>query len=103
MVSSAISQASEPASASEVNEHRLDAHLAAGLDDANRDLAPVGDEDFLEHGQILKAFAFVILGPVPRIQTREADCSFTSADLDPRHKGEGDGERGYGEWSIETA
>jgi hypothetical protein len=29
---------------------RLDAHLAAGADDAQRDLAAVGDQDLLEHG-----------------------------------------------------
>ena len=30
--------------------HRLDAELAAGAQDAERDLAPIGDYDFVEHG-----------------------------------------------------
>ena len=33
-----------------VHGDRLDAHLAGGLDDPAGDLAPVGDQDFLEHG-----------------------------------------------------
>ena len=32
-----------------VDDDRGDAHPAAGLDDANRDLAAVGDQDFREH------------------------------------------------------
>ena len=32
---------------------RLDPHLAAGADHAQRDLAPVGDQDFVEHGLAL--------------------------------------------------
>src|SRR5688572_801050 len=30
--------------------HRLDAELAAGAQDPERDLAPIGDYDFVEHG-----------------------------------------------------
>ena len=33
-----------------VHGDRLDAELAAGADDAQRDLAAIGDQDFLEHG-----------------------------------------------------
>ncbi len=32
-----------------VDNHSLHAQPAAGLDDPNRDLAPVGDQDFFEH------------------------------------------------------
>ncbi len=32
-----------------VDGHRLDAHFVAGADHPHRDLAPVGDEDLLEH------------------------------------------------------
>ena len=32
-----------------VYRHRLDAQLAAGADDAHRDLTPIGDQDFLDH------------------------------------------------------
>ena len=32
-----------------IDRHRLDAHPAAGLDDAAGDLAAVGDQDLLEH------------------------------------------------------
>ncbi len=34
-----------------VHGDRLEPHLAAGPDDAERDLAAVGDEDFLDHGE----------------------------------------------------
>jgi hypothetical protein len=33
-----------------IDRDRLDTHLAAGAMDAKRDLAAVGDQDFLEHG-----------------------------------------------------
>jgi hypothetical protein len=33
-----------------VHRDGLDAELAARIDDAHRDLAAVGDQDFLEHG-----------------------------------------------------
>ena len=33
-----------------VDDDRLDAHLAAGALDAQRDLAAIGDQDLLEHG-----------------------------------------------------
>jgi len=32
-----------------IHDHGLDAHLAAGALDAQGDLAPVGNEDLLEH------------------------------------------------------
>lgn len=34
-----------------MHRHRLDAHLAAGPQDAQRDFAAVGDQDLLEHGR----------------------------------------------------
>ena len=36
-----------------VHRHRGDAHLLAGADDADGDLAPVGDEDLGEHGHMV--------------------------------------------------
>jgi len=36
-----------------VDGDRLDPQLLAGLDDAERDLAPVGDQDLLEHRRSL--------------------------------------------------
>ena len=47
-----------------VDGHRRDAHLAAGLDHADRDLAAVGDQDLAEHA-----------GPYSSIQTSSA-CAF---------------------------
>ncbi|MNC52543.1 hypothetical protein D3C75_1018930 [compost metagenome] len=44
-----------------IDQHRLDAHLAAGLDDANRDFAPVGDQNFLEHFWALERNVVVLL------------------------------------------
>jgi hypothetical protein len=35
-----------------VDGYRRDAHLLAGADDAQRDFAAVGDEDFLEHSRL---------------------------------------------------
>src|SRR6266850_1668618 len=35
-----------------VDGHRLHAELAAGVDDPQGDLAPVGDEDLLEHQEV---------------------------------------------------
>ena len=35
-----------------VHGDRLDAELAAGAQDAQRDLAAVGDDDFVEHGAL---------------------------------------------------
>jgi hypothetical protein len=32
-----------------MHRHSLDPHVAAGAMDAQRDLAAIGDEDFLEH------------------------------------------------------
>ena len=32
-----------------INRHRMHAEFAAGADDAKRDLAAVGDQDFVEH------------------------------------------------------
>ncbi len=40
-----------------VHGHRPDAQLAAGADDADGDLATVGDEDLAEHGRSLLAVA----------------------------------------------
>ena len=34
-----------------VHRHRLDVELAARADDAQRDLAAVGDQNFLEHAE----------------------------------------------------
>ena len=33
-----------------IHGHRLNAHLAAGTNNAEGNLAPVGNQDFLEHG-----------------------------------------------------
>jgi len=32
-----------------INSYRLDAHFRAGADNANRDFATIGYEDFLDH------------------------------------------------------
>ena len=37
-----------------IDRYRGDAHAAGGLDDAARDFAAVGDEDFLEHYELSK-------------------------------------------------
>ena len=37
-----------------VDGHRRDAHLLAGADDAQRDFAAIGDEDFLEHSLLAR-------------------------------------------------
>ena len=42
-----------------VDRHRLDAQLAARADDAKRDLAAVGDQDFLEHGSLCTGYALI--------------------------------------------
>ena len=41
-----------------VDRHRLDVELAAGADDANSDLAPVGDQDSIEHPRALSTIRF---------------------------------------------
>ncbi len=41
-----------------IDRHRLDAHLAGGLDDPAGDLATVGDQDLLEHVPFLSVLSF---------------------------------------------
>ena len=43
-----------------VDGHGRDAQLAAGADDAHGDLAPVGDEDLVEHRAEAYQFAAVL-------------------------------------------
>ena len=38
-----------------IDHHRLDAHAPGGANDADRHLAAVGDQDFLEHCGVLRA------------------------------------------------
>jgi len=37
-----------------VHGHRRNAQLLAGAQDAQRDLAAIGDQDFLEHGALTR-------------------------------------------------
>src|SRR5205823_2355508 len=71
-----------------VHGHRLDAHLAAREDDAQRNLATVRDEDFLEH-------YLPVAGPHPRdlclrglrpLGIGSTDCPLSAAIMGPpRH------------------
>jgi hypothetical protein len=58
-----------------MHRHRLDAELAAGLDDAQRDLAAVRDQDLLEHAR-----------SPPRRTTRGADLVAASSVLDAEER-----------------
>ncbi|MNJ50669.1 hypothetical protein D3C77_459520 [compost metagenome] len=44
-----------------VDDYRLNAHATAGLDDANSDLAAVGDQNFIEHFWALQRDVVVLL------------------------------------------
>ena len=45
-----------------VNGDRLDPHLTGGADDTERDLAPVCDQDFLEHARVSDAHSMIKRG-----------------------------------------
>ena len=74
-----------------VDRHGLDAHLARRADDAQRDLAAVGDQDALEHQRGMlpclrggRASCLVFKSSSERIKSGRVACASITSSMKPR-------------------